>query len=85
MRYYLSRPARKAPLVLYIQGSGCTPPFAGLGTPNRSSPLYSWLPLAQQGRYVVMAVDKPYQSDEAQQGQAGAATGCAGAFNAHFS
>jgi predicted esterase len=85
VRYYLSRPARKAPLVLYIQGSGCVPPFVGLGTPNRYSTIYSWLPLAQQGRYAVMAVDKPYQSDAPQKGQAGSALGCGGAFNEHFS
>lgn len=84
LRYYLSRPTKKAPLVLYIQGSGCTPPFVGLGTPNRYSTVYSWLPLAQQRRYAVMAVDKPYQSDEPPQGQQGA-VGCAGAFNQHFS
>jgi predicted esterase len=84
VRYYLSRPAQRAPLVLYIQGSGCTPPFVGLGTPNRYSTLYSWLPLAQQGRYAVMAVDKPYQSDEPPKGEGGA-TGCAAAFNGHFS
>lgn len=85
VRYYLSKPAQKAPLVLYIQGSGCTPPFVGLGTPNRYSTIYSWLPLAQQGKYAVMAVDKPYQSDEPQKGQLGSALGCAGSFNAHFS
>ena len=86
VRYYLSKPAqKKAPLVLFIQGSGCTPPFSGLDTPNRTSTLYSWLPLAQGGRYAVMAVDKPYQSDEPQRGEGGTATGCAGAFNQHFS
>lgn len=85
VRYYLSKPARKAPLVPFIQGSGCIPPFSGLDTPNRSSSLYSWLPLAHQGRYAVMAVDKSYQSDEPQRGEGGAATGCAGAFNQHFS
>jgi predicted esterase len=85
VRYYLSRPAHKAPLVLYIQGSGCVPPFVGLGTPNRYSTIYSWLPLAQQGRYAVMAVDKPYQSDEQQKGPGGSSIGCAGTFNEHFS
>ncbi|MFC5458542.1 alpha/beta hydrolase family protein [Massilia niabensis] len=85
VRYYLSRPAKKSPLVLYIQGSGCTPPFVGLGTPNRYSTLYSWIPLAQGGRYAVLAVDKPYQSDESQKGERGSAIGCAGAFNQHFS
>lgn len=85
VRYYLSKPAQKAPLVLYIQGSGCVPPFMGLGTPTRLSTIYSWLPLARSGRYAVMAVDKPYQSDEPQKGPFGSAIGCAGAFNAHFS
>jgi predicted esterase len=85
VQYYLSKPAQKSPLVLYIQGSGCIPPFVGLGTPNRYSTVYSWLPLAQQGRYAVMVVDKPYQSSDPQKGQAGSAIGCAGAFNEHFS
>lgn len=85
VRYYLSKPTHKSPLVLYIQGSGCVPPFMGLGTDKRASTIYSWLPLAQQGRYAVMAVDKPYQSDEPQQGQPGSAIGCAGKFNEHFS
>ena len=85
VRYYLSAPRQKAPLVLFIQGSGCVPPFVGLGTPNRYSTIYNWLPLASQGRYAVMAVDKPYQSDEPQKGPAGSAEGCAGQFNEHFS
>lgn len=85
VRYYLSTPAQKAPLVLYIQGSGCIPPFAGLGTANRSSNIYSWIPLAAEKRYAVMAVDKPFQSDEPQQGDPGSAVGCAGNFNQHFS
>lgn len=84
VRYYLSTPEQRAPLVLYIQGSGCTPPFVGLGTPHRYSTIYSWLPLAGQKRYAVMAVDKPYQSDEKQKGEPGSAVGCAGDFNKHF-
>jgi len=85
IRYYLSKPAQKAPLVLFIQGSGCAPPFKGLGTPDRQSTILYWTMLASQKRYAVMAVDKPYQSDEPQQGPYGAAIGCAGEFNAHFS
>lgn len=85
VRYYLSRPAKKAPLVLYIQGSGCVPPFRGLDTPHPSSGIFSWVPLASQRRHAVMAVDKPYQSDEPQQGPGGSAIGCAGRFNQHFS
>ncbi|MEW6370258.1 MAG: alpha/beta fold hydrolase [Pseudomonadota bacterium] len=85
VRYYLSKPAHKAPLVVHIQGSGCVPPFMKLGTPEQFSTIYSWLPMAQAGRYAVMAVDKPYQSDEPQQGPYGAAIGCVGSFNAHYS
>ena len=85
VRYYLSVPSQPGPLVLYIQGSGCIPPFVGLKTPQRSSTIYSWLPLAGQKRYAVMAVEKPYQSDQRQSGAVGGAVGCAGEFNQHFS
>lgn len=84
VRYYLSKPAQRAPLVLFIQGSGCVPPFVGMDTPKRHSTIFSWLPLASQKRYAVMAVDKPYQSDEPQKGEPGSAIGCAGNFNKHF-
>ncbi len=85
VRYYLSKPAQQAPLVLLIQGSGCVPNFMGLGAPALDSTIPAWMYLANQGRYAVMAVDKPYQSDAPQQGPWGSAIGCAGEFNQHFS
>lgn len=86
VRYVLSHAGHKAPLVLYIQGSGCVPPFTGLGTPKRSSNIFNWAPLAAQHRYAVMAVDKPYQPDQPPaSSQLGTATACPPAFNAHFS
>jgi predicted esterase len=85
VRYIISRPAHKSPLVLYIQGSGCIPPFIGLGTPNRSSTIFSWVPLSQTGRYAVMVVDKPYQPDGIPDAQPGSALGCPKVFNDHFS
>jgi dienelactone hydrolase len=85
VRYVLSRPGHKAPLVLFIQGSGCVPPFIGLDMPKRQSTIFGWLPLAAQHRYAVMAVDKPYQPDAMPAGQPGSATDCPHAFNAHFS
>jgi pimeloyl-ACP methyl ester carboxylesterase len=85
VRYVLARPGHKAPLVLYIQGSGCIPPFPGLGTPKRSSTIFTWLPLAAQHRYAVMAVDKPYQPEGMPAGQPGTATSCPHAFDASFS
>jgi pimeloyl-ACP methyl ester carboxylesterase len=84
VRYFMSRPASRAPLVLFIQGSGCVPSFMMDGAERKSSIPY-WATLASRGRYAVMAVDKPYQSDEPQQGPFGSAIGCAGDFNAHFS
>jgi dipeptidyl aminopeptidase/acylaminoacyl peptidase len=85
IRYVISHPAQKSPLVLYIQGSGCIPPFIGLGTPKRSSTIFSWVPLAQQARYAVMVVDKPYQPEEEHRGQAGSAQECPKVFNDYFS
>jgi len=85
VRYYLSKPAQKAPLVLLIQGSGCVPNFIGLGTADVKATLPGWMYLARQGRYALMAIDKPYQSDAPQQGPWGSAIGCAGEFNQHFS
>lgn len=84
VRYFMSRPASRAPLVLFIQGSGCVPSFMMDGAERKSTIPY-WSTLARRGRYAVMAVDKPYQSDEPQQGPFGSAIGCAGDFNAHFS
>jgi pimeloyl-ACP methyl ester carboxylesterase len=84
VRYFLSKPASRAPLVLFIQGSGCVPSFM-MHEGKRRSTIPYWETLAGQGRYAAMAVDKPYQSDEPQQGPFGSAIGCAGDFNAHFS
>ena len=85
IRYVISQPAHKAPLVLFVQGSGCTPPFVGLGTPNRYSTVFNFIPLAQRGDYAVMVVDKPNQPDAPPQSQPGVATACPAAFNAYFS
>lgn len=85
IRYTLSAPAHKAPLVLMIQGSGCVPNFMGVGTPDAKATIPGWKLIAGQGRYAVMAVDKPWQSDAPQQGPWGAAIGCGDGFIQHFS
>jgi hypothetical protein len=85
VRYIISQPAHKAPLVLFVQGSGCIPPVVGLGTPNRYSTVFNFIPLAQRGDYAVMVVDKPNQPDTPPQAPPGVATGCPAAFNAYFS
>lgn len=85
IRYYLSQPTQKAPLVLMIQGSGCVPNFMGVGTPEAKATIPGWMQVASGSRYAVMAVDKPYQQDAPQQGPWGAAIGCGDAFIQHFS
>lgn len=85
IRYTLSMPAHKAPLVLMIQGSGCVPNFMGVGTPQAKATIPGWKLIAAQGRHAVMTVDKPGQPDAPQQGPFGAAIGCGDGFIQHFS
>jgi pimeloyl-ACP methyl ester carboxylesterase len=83
--YYLSVPNARAPLVLFVQGSGCIPPFSGLGTDKRSASIFPWVGLAMSGRYAVMAVDKTYQPTGGANGAPNGALDCGAAFNNHYS
>jgi pimeloyl-ACP methyl ester carboxylesterase len=83
VEYFISRTTQAAPLVLFIQGSGCTPVFTGLGTPNRSSSVFSYLTLAMEGKYAVMVVNKPFVPKE-RPSQEGVATACPDQFNEYF-
>jgi pimeloyl-ACP methyl ester carboxylesterase len=78
--YYVSRPARPAPLLLMIQGSGCEPVMR-ISDAGSHSTLYNFLPYAAEGRFTVMAVEKPFSAPNAGHG---AATGCSAEFNADF-
>ena len=79
VRYYLSAPRQKAPLVLYIQGSGCAPAFFDSGAGNYASTVFSLVTLANTGQYAVMVVDKPHAP------AAMSAGSCPQAFNDYFS
>ncbi|WP_312510769.1 alpha/beta fold hydrolase [Massilia sp.] len=83
--YYLSPPKKRSPLVLFVQGSGCTAPFSGLGTANRSASIFPYVGLAMSGRFAVMAVDKPYQLTERQDTPPNGALECSADFNKHYS
>ena len=83
IEYFLSKPDHPAPLVLYIQGSGCTPVFTGLGTEHRASTVFSYLSTVKSGKYAVMVVNKPYSPKE-RVGDGGTATACPPAFNDYF-
>lgn len=78
--YHLSRPARPAPLLLMIQGYGCATVIQGQDG-NRYSSLYDLLPLAAEGRFAVMAVEKPEAIANA---SSGTAQGCTAKFNEDF-
>lgn len=84
IEYFLGKTQQPAPLVLFIQGSGCIPAFTGLGTARRSSNVFNFVPLAIEGKYAVMTVNKPYSPAEAPAGAPGTALACPDAFNRYF-
>src|SRR4051812_26488227 len=83
VEYYISQTRQPAPLVVFIQGSGCTPPFTGLGTPNRSANVFGYLDLAFEGKYAVMVVNKPFVPKD-WPSREGTATNCPDQFNNYF-
>jgi pimeloyl-ACP methyl ester carboxylesterase len=80
--YYVSHPATPAPLMLMIQGSGCEPVMHIADTGSYST-LYNLIPYAAQGRFTVLAVEKPF-SGAARDQRPGGAQGCTADFNADF-
>ena len=78
--YYISHPRQPAPLLLMIQGSGCATILQGKGS-EKYSTLYDLLPLAAEGRFAVMAVEKPFANAGA---SGGVALGCDTTFNEDF-
>jgi pimeloyl-ACP methyl ester carboxylesterase len=81
--YYISAPRQKAPLVLYIQGSGCTPAFVAMGGQNAST-VFSLVTLGHAGQHAVMVVEKPYVPTAAPD-MRGGAIDCPKPFNDYFS
>ena len=57
---YLSFASESAPLLLFVQGSGCTPVFGGSEERGYYSTVFSVIPIASQKVFNVMVVDKPY-------------------------
>lgn len=84
VRYYISRPRARAPLVLYIQGSGCAPAFLETQPGNLASTVFSLTTVAHRGEFAVMIVEKPHAATGFPRGS-GLATGCSDLFNAYFS
>jgi pimeloyl-ACP methyl ester carboxylesterase len=80
--YYISRPAKPAPLLLMIQGSGCER-VMNIADAGSYSTLYNFLPYAAQGRFTVMAVEKPF-SGVVGEVTPGSARNCTTEFHADF-
>lgn len=81
VEYFLSKPKQRAPLVLFIEGSGCRPAFV---PDKRMSFVFNYVPMAQEGKYAVMVANKPFSPAEPPAGQPGVATACPDAFNNYF-
>jgi pimeloyl-ACP methyl ester carboxylesterase len=79
--YYVSLPASEPkPIMLVIQGSGCTPVLT-MRAGGASSSVYNLEKFARDGRFTVIAVEKPFSGLVAKAGQA---PGCSDAFNSDF-
>lgn len=81
--YYLSHPKlARAPLMVMIQGSGCNPIMNEQPSGTTSS-LFNLLPFANEGRFTVLAVEKPFAGMSAGQ-KPGTGKPCSPAFNDDF-
>lgn len=85
VEYYISQPRAPAPLVIYLQGSGCTPVFppSGFGK-DHASTVFSSTTMARTYPVTVMVINKPYVPVRAPR-DGGIATNCPKEFNDYFS
>ena len=78
--YYASVTKTQTPVLLMIQGSGCSTVIHDQGKTHYST-LFDLLPFAAEGKFTVVAVEKPYAQPRA---NGGTATDCGAAFNRDF-
>ena len=78
--YYISRPkAARAPILLMLQGSGCAR-LLNLQPGSFYSTLFNLVPFAEEGRFTVLAVEKPFADGKG----GGTAQSCSAEFNRDF-
>ncbi len=82
--FYVAATQAKAPLVLFIQGSGCAPALFETAPGKPAATVFALIPLGRAGKHAAMVVEKPYAPATPPASQDGA-TACPAAFNAHFS
>jgi pimeloyl-ACP methyl ester carboxylesterase len=80
--YYINHPPKAAPLMLMIQGSGCEP-IVHSAPRGSYSTLFDLLAFAKEGKFTVLAVEKPF-SGQASGAEPGTAIGCSPSFNVDF-
>lgn len=81
--YYMSRPrSPNAPILLMIQGSGCAR-VLNHHPGSAYSTLFNLVPFAVEGKFTVIAVEKPF-SGEKKGNTPGMANACSPEFNADF-
>lgn len=81
--YYINHPKGRAPLLVMIQGSGCDPVIVTSRGAATYSTLFDLLPLAAEGRFTVVAVEKPFSGISAESAP-GRAESCSPDFNNDF-
>lgn len=82
--YYLSKPkASTAPILLMIQGSGCTPILAEHASGTYST-LFNLIPFAQEGNFSVLAVEKPYSGHKPDTDISSVEASCSTDFHQNF-
>jgi dienelactone hydrolase len=79
--YYVTLPTSEPkPIMLVIQGSGCTPVLT-MTAGGASSSVYNLQKFARDGRFTVISVEKPFSGLVK---KAGSTPGCSDAFNSDF-
>ena len=82
--FYVATTEAKAPLVLFIQGSGCAPAIYETAPGKPAASVFALVPLGRAGQHAAMVVEKPLAPAMPPADQGGAMA-CPAAFNTHFS
>lgn len=82
--FYVATTQAKAPLVLFIQGSGCAPAIYETAPGKPAATVFALIPLGRAGKHAATVVEKPF-APSTPPAEQGGATACPSAFNAHFS
>lgn len=81
--YYIRQSETKKPLLVYIQGSGCEPPFIKVSDSDHASTVFSLITSANDSRFVTMIIEKPHSPKWVTESR-GLATNCPNEFNESY-